>query len=176
MAGIEAVGLVLGGFSLIISAIEHYQTIEKLGKAFWKLRRQHREDNGRLEDCRLDYRMHMRQLLQPLVVEGRIEQAELELLVENLSSKGWINPEIDERLGQRLGERKKRYFENLNEMHDALKKLGRISRVDDEHFQMSLRRRDEVSRNPRCHYRHDANLKSRTAFVLLLHPQMCHTT
>jgi hypothetical protein len=145
MAGIEAVGLVLGGFSLVISAIEHYQTIEKMGKSFWKLRRQHREDIGRLEDCRLDYRMHMRLLLQPLVVEGMIEQAELELLIEDLSSKGWMNPEIDERLGQRLGERKKRYFENLTDLHDALKKLARISRVDDEHFQISLKRKSEVS-------------------------------
>jgi len=31
----------------------------------------------------------------------------------------------------------------LNELHDALKKLARISRVDDEHFQKSLRRKDE---------------------------------
>jgi hypothetical protein len=175
MSGIEAVGLVLGGFSLIISAIEHYQTVEKMGKAFWKLRRQHREDIGRLEDCRLDYRMHMRRLLQPLVVEGTIEQAELELLVEDLNSRKWINPEIDERLSQRVGERKKRYFENLNELHDALKRLARISRVDDEQFQKSLRRKTEVSLNARSRpNRRDADLKSRMAFVL--HPQMGRTT
>jgi len=145
MSGIEAVGLVLGSFSLIISAIEHYQAIEKMGKTFWKLRRQHREDVGRLEDCRLDFRMHMRLLLQPLVVEGTIEQAELELLVEDLSCKGWMNPEIDERLGQRLGEWKKRYFENLKELHGALKRLAKVSRVDDEPFQESLRRKTGVS-------------------------------
>ena len=174
MAGIEAVGLVLGGLSLVISAIEHYQTIEKMGKTFWKLRRQHREDVGRLEDCRLDFRMHMRLLLQPLVVEGTIEQAELELLVEDMSCKAWMSPEIDERLCQRLGERKKRYFENLTELHDALKKLAKVSRVDDEHFQAHLRRKMEVRLGSRSQGNGcDADLMRRTAIGVP--PQACRT-
>lgn len=174
MSGIEAVGLVLGGFSLIISAIEHYQTIEKMSNTFWKLRRQHREDIGRLEDCRLEYRMHLRLLLQPLVVEGTIEQAELELLVEDLRSKGWMNPNIDERLDQRLGERKKRYFENLHELQEALKRLAKVNRVDDEHFQASLMRKTEVSLVSRFHANgYDADQVGRRADKL--RPQMCHT-
>jgi hypothetical protein len=63
----------------------------------------------------------------------------------------------------------------LNELHDALKKLARISRVDDEQFQKSLRRKTEVSLNARSRpNRRDADLKSRMAFVL--HPQMGRTT
>lgn len=178
MAGIEAVGLVLGGFSLIISAIEHYQTMEKMSKTFWRVGLQHRRDTGRLEDCRLDYRSHMRLLLQPLVVEGTIEQAELELLVVDLNSKGWKNSEVDERLSQRLGERKKRYFENLTEMHNALKKLAKICMVDDEHFQASLARKAKVSLISSSHIDEcDADLVSRAAVGPVgLRQQMCHST
>lgn len=175
MAGVEAVGLVLGGFSLIISAMEHYQAIEKANRIFWKLRRQYREDIGRLEDCRLDYRTHMRLLLQPLVVEGTIEQVELELLIGDLSSKAWLNPEIDERLSQRLGERKKRYFENLNEMHDALKKLAKVSKVDDEHFQANLWRDHKASPASRS-YANGCDADHIDRMLVRTSPLMCLST
>jgi len=80
----------LGQLSLMISATEHRQIVEKISKIPWTLRCQHREDSKRLEDCRLNYRLHLNPLQQSFVVEG----------------KGWLyGPRIDRWLKRLLDRR-----------------------------------------------------------------------
>jgi len=140
----EAAGLVLGGFSLVISAMEHYATMEKLSRTWWKIRREHRRDLGRLRDCELMYRANMRTLLAPLELDGTIDSPQLELLLADLESTGWQEDEVDLVISKRLGERKERYFDNLREMSETMVKLGKVSRALDKGFQASLERDTQV--------------------------------
>jgi hypothetical protein len=144
----EAAGLVLGGFSVVISAMEHYTTMEKMSRTWWKIRREHRRDLGRLRDCELMYRANMRTLLAPLELDGTINSTQLELLLTNLDSTGWQEVEVDLVISKRLGERKERYFDNLREMSETMVKLGKVSRALDKGFQASLERDTQV----RCTY------------------------
>jgi hypothetical protein len=48
MSGIEVVGLVLGAFPLLVSAMEHYEGVQKVAGTFIKIRRAHRRDLGRV--------------------------------------------------------------------------------------------------------------------------------
>jgi hypothetical protein len=140
----EVAGLVLGGFSLVISAMEHYGTMEKMSRTWWKLKREHRKDLGRLRDCELMYRANMRTLLAPLRLDGTIDAAQLELLLADLESKGWQEHDVNDVLSKRLGERKERYFDNLREMQEIITKLAKVSMAQDTRFQASLARDKKV--------------------------------
>ncbi|GAB7328725.1 hypothetical protein MBLNU13_g00639t3 [Cladosporium sp. NU13] len=140
MAGIEVAGLVLGGFSLVISAMEHYGTMEKMSRTWWKLKREHKRDLGRLRDCELMYRANIRTLLAPLELDGTIDNLQLETLLADLGDNGWQDDDVDAVLVRRLGERKERYFENLREMNSAIVKLAKVSMALDKEFQKSLER------------------------------------
>jgi hypothetical protein len=140
----EAAGLVLGGFSLVISAMEHYATMEKMSRTWWKTKREHSKDLGRLRDCELMYRANMRTLLAPLEFDGTIDSSHLELLLTSLEDAGWRDQEVDRIISKRLGERKERYFDNLREMSETMVKLGKVSRALDKDFQASLERDTQV--------------------------------
>lgn len=129
----------------MISAMEHYATMEKMSRTWWKIKREHRRDLGRLRDCELMYRANMRTLLAPLELDGTIDSSQLELLLANLESTGWQEHEVDLVVSKRLGERKERYFENLREMSETMVKLGKVSRALDKDFQASLERDTQVS-------------------------------
>ena len=145
MAGIEVAGLVLGGFSLVISAMEHYGTMEKMSRTWWKLKREHKRDLGRLRDCELMYRANIRTLLAPLELDGTIDNIQLETLLADLGDNGWQDNDVDAVLVRRLGERKERYFENLREMNSTIVKLAKVSMALDKEFQRSLERGTQVS-------------------------------
>jgi hypothetical protein len=142
----EVAGLVLGGFSLVISAMEHYEAMEKMGRTWWKVKREYKRDLGRLRDCQLMYRAHTRTLLAPLELDGTIDSSQLEVLLANLESQVWQQGDIDKVISRRLGERKERYFDNLREMNDTIVKLGKASRALDKDFQASLERDTQVCR------------------------------
>jgi len=67
MSGIEVAGLLLGAFPLIISAMEHYEDIKKPTVIWWKIRRAHKRDYGKIKDCELAYMHQMELLLYPLL-------------------------------------------------------------------------------------------------------------
>lgn len=141
----EVAGLVLGGFSLVISAMENYGTLEKLGRKWRRTRQEHDIDVGRVRDCELMYRLNIKALLAPLKVDGLIASDELEVMLTNLKSDIWHAREVEEALHQRLGECRTRYFANLEEMSRTIMQLAGCSKVTDEKFQSSLRRMDKVS-------------------------------
>lgn len=86
----------------------------------------------------------MRTLLAPLELDGTIDSSQLELLLANLESAGWQEREVDLVISKCLGERKKRYFENLREMSETTLKLGKVSRALDKDFQASLKQDTQV--------------------------------
>lgn len=146
MSGFEVAGLVLGGFPLLISALEHYATMEELGRTWWRFRREYKKDLDRLGDVQLLYRGNMRTLLAPLEWDGTLDATQIELLLEDPASKEWCDPEVNAVVSRRLGEFRKRYLEILMEMKETVMKLATVSKVNDNRFQSSLNM-DKVSRS-----------------------------
>lgn len=128
----------------MISTMEHYATMEKMSRTWWKTKREHRRDLGRLRDCELMYRANMRTLLAPLELDGIIDPAHLELLLISLEDAGWQEHEVDRIISKCLGELKERCFDNLDEMSETMVKLGKVSRALDKDFQASLERDTQV--------------------------------
>ena len=56
MSGVEIVGLLLGAFPLCISAMEHYEEMRKVAGTFFKIRRAHKKDLGKIKDCQLMFK------------------------------------------------------------------------------------------------------------------------
>jgi hypothetical protein len=151
MAGLEVAGLVLGGFALVVSAMENASTMEKLGRKWTRAHQEHKRDLGRLRDCELNYRLNMRRLLAPFELNNTLDSTTVELMLTDLDSSGWCTQDVDDVLCRRLGECKERYFANLQEMNQTIVKLGKLSMATDEHFQSYLGKGKKVRRVYSCH-------------------------
>lgn len=144
MSGIEIAGLALGAFPLLISAMEHYEEVKKVSSMWWRIKRTHKRDLGRVKDCQLKFRLNLKELLIPLIMDGVVSKGEYESLLANPGGAGWKEAQVEDALGERLAECHTRYVEILIEMVETMGKLSKECRVDDAEFQDTLRRRGEV--------------------------------
>ena len=135
MSGIEIAGLIVGALPLMISAMEHYEETRRMTVTWWKIRRAHRRDLGRLRYCRLKFQLNMKDLLLPLVIDGIIKQDDCSTFLSSPSDPGWNRAEVQEALDDRLCDCRIRYLEVLGEMELAIKKLAKAAMVDDQKFQ-----------------------------------------
>jgi hypothetical protein len=131
MSGIEVAGLVLGAFPLLISALEHLVKLRRF-------RRECQKDLNRLQDIQLVYRESMRTLLVPLQYDGTLDATQIELLLDDPSSQGWSDSDVQDEVSRRLGNFKDSYFQGLQDMNRTILKLAKESKVDDDRFQSSL--------------------------------------
>lgn len=145
MSGIEVAGLLLGAFPLVISAMEHYEDVKKVSSTWWRIKRAHKKDLGRVKDCHLKFRLNLKELLLPLVLDGVVNTGEYESLLANPGGAGWKEDHVESALGERLTECHTRYVETLKDMIETMGRLSRACRVEDADFQDVLRRRGEVS-------------------------------
>ena len=138
MSGIEALGLLLGAFPLCVSAMEHYEETRRVAGTFMKIRRAHRRDLGKIKDCRLLFKLNLKELLLPLLNEDIIDKIEYELLLLHPGGPAWKNDHVDLALRERLGECHDRYLEILAEMRDTMVELSDSVNVNDAQFQQRL--------------------------------------
>ena len=147
MSGVEIVGVLLGAFPLCIAAMEHYEDTRKVAGTFFKIRRAHRKDLGKVKDCRLMFRLNLKELLIPLLADETVNQLEYEVLLANPGGPAWRDHHVDIALAERLGECHGRYIEILQEMQDTMALLCEVSRVDDEQFQKLLQAKQHNTTN-----------------------------
>jgi len=139
MSGLEILGVILGAFPLAISAMEHYEECKKVAGTFYKIRRAHRKDFGRVKDCQLKFRLNMKELLLPLLADDLVTKVEYEQLLASPGGPGWQEDHVEESLAERLGDCHERYLEILKEMEETMVLLCKATRVDDEQFQALLK-------------------------------------
>ncbi|GIZ45823.1 hypothetical protein CKM354_000897400 [Cercospora kikuchii] len=144
MSGIEIAGLVLGAFPLIISSLEHYESTKKYTITWWRIRRAHRRDLGRVKNCEVQYKLHMTELLIPLRLEGVISEQEFEDLLADSRGNGWQRSEVQEALHHRLADARDRYLAVLQELDEAITRLAKATFVDDVSFQAKLQATNDV--------------------------------
>ncbi|KAK3641617.1 hypothetical protein LTR56_011219 [Elasticomyces elasticus] len=138
MSGVEIVGLVFGVLPLIISAMEHYESVKNQSK-FWRMIKQkHKRACGRVIDCQLALEAQLEQLLDPLLRDHVVDEAQYDDMLANPGAAGWQRPEVQEALLEHLANRHSRYMEVLQEMEKVTTQLCKSCRVDDPQFQRLL--------------------------------------
>lgn len=145
MSGLEVLGIILGAFPLAISAMEHYEESKKVAGTFYKIRRAHRKDFGRVKDCQLKFRLNMKELLLPLLADDIVTKIEYEQLLAFPGGPEWQEDHVEESLAERLGDCHERYIEILKEMEETMVLLCKATKVDDEQFQ-ALHKSQDVSK------------------------------
>lgn len=150
MSGVEIVGLVLGAFPLVISAMEHYEKDSKKAKDWWRIRRSYKKDLGKVKDCQLRFRLNLKELLLPLLAEDIVNRVEYEQLLANPGGSGWKDDHVESALSERLSDCRERYMEILEEMVETMAGLCKAAKVDDPQFQELLKEPQKVSRSPLC--------------------------
>jgi len=147
MSGIEVAGLVLGAFPLFISAMEHYEHTKKVTTTWWRIKRAHRKDLGRIKDCQLKFKLNLKELLLPLVHDGVVNRDEYETLLANPGSDDWNEGHVEDALRDRLSDCHGRYLETLQEMGETMTRLSRECRVDDVDFQAVMNTKGKVGQS-----------------------------
>jgi len=140
MSGLEVVGLILAVFPLMISGMEHYEGTKNTAVTWWKIKRAHRRDCGKLDIVRLEYRFVIRDLLEPLVLDGTITQTKREALLEGPSGSSWLDADVQNAVEERLGTTKATFLEVVRELNQLLVGLAEATKVTDPHFQAVLKR------------------------------------
>ncbi|KAK0935026.1 hypothetical protein LTR29_013440 [Friedmanniomyces endolithicus] len=139
MSGVEVVlGLVLGGIPLCISAMEHYADFKKVTGTFIDIRRQHGKDLRRVKLCELQFRLHLKQLLLPLLNDGIVDKPEYAELLLAPGGDGWKEKHVGEALEKRLDEGHQYYVETLKGMVATVAQLCKETYVNDQRFQDQL--------------------------------------
>ncbi|WPB02465.1 uncharacterized protein RHO25_007101 [Cercospora beticola] len=138
MSGIEIAGLVLGAFPLLISAMENYEETRKVTSTWWRVKRAHKRDIGKIKDCQLKFRLNLKELLLPLVHDGTVNRGQYERLLANPGGHGWKEDRVEDALRIRLSECHDRYVEMLLDILELMARLSKECRVDDAKFQAGL--------------------------------------
>ncbi|KAK6424120.1 hypothetical protein LTR95_016434 [Oleoguttula sp. CCFEE 5521] len=141
MSGIEAVGIVLGAFPLLVSCFEHYEDVRTVAGTFYKIRRAHKKDLGRIKDCQLRFKLNLKELLLPLLVDDIVSRLEYEQLLADPGGSCWKDSDVTEALQGRMKECHERYFEILGDMEETMAALCRATKVDDLKFQAMVQDR-----------------------------------
>jgi hypothetical protein len=119
--------------------MEYYEEMRRVAGTFMKIRRAHRRDLGKIKDCRLLFKLNLKELLLPLLVDEVIDKIEYELLLLHPGGPAWKNNHVDLALQERLGECHDRYLEILAEMRDTMVELCDSVNVNDAQFQQRLK-------------------------------------
>lgn len=144
MSGVEVAGLVLGAFPLLISAMENYEETKKVTSTWWRVKRAHKRDIGKIKDCQLKFRLNLKELLLLLVHDGVVNQGDYERLLADPGGQGWKEDHVEDALRGRLSECHERYVEVLQDILELMARLSKECRVDDANFQAGLKAKSQV--------------------------------
>jgi len=140
MSGFEVAGLVLGAFSITITALEKY---EKKARSFVRIREQWKACWSDLRLHRVTFSSHLKQLLLPLVADD----AKIETLMANPGGESWKDPSFAAQLETRLGESYSLYLEYISGLAHVMDQLNKELGFDSDPVQERLHA--QVSRHLR---------------------------
>lgn len=128
MSGIEIAGLVLAGFPLIVTALEHYRSCFEPLQDWWKFETEFSKFMNDLEFEQNRFDMALEKLLSPFIASD----FQMNQLLQNRDGTAWEEPALQFQLSQRLGRSCEIFMFIVKDMHselEALKKRLRIEKV-----------------------------------------------
>ena len=132
MSGFEVVGVVLGGFPLLVSALEHWQSGARMLQNWWQFEREYQKSLMDINHQQLIFRQNLEECLLPLVADDD----QVELLLADPTGPGWSVPEPKEKLEKRLSKPAyEQYKETVAAMKVVMNELqGMAKKVQPEHM------------------------------------------
>ncbi|KAF2249995.1 hypothetical protein BU26DRAFT_404863, partial [Trematosphaeria pertusa] len=119
MSGLEIAGVLLGAFPLIISGLEHWRDVAKVGGFFWKVRKEYTKCRSDVQFHEILYKRNLKELLLPIVSDAD----EVGRLVRDPGGRGWKDKTLQDRLEARLQESYKVYMDIIAEMNETAGEL-----------------------------------------------------
>jgi hypothetical protein len=119
MSGIEIAGIVLGGFPLLISALEHYRDGAEAFSDFLNFKHVYKKCRRDVKYLQLCFEGTLKDCLLPLVVDDDA----LGRLVSDPLGKEWKDQSLETLLKKRLPESYGLYMEMIEEINDIMAKL-----------------------------------------------------
>lgn len=119
MSGVEVVGILLGAFPLVISAIEHYDDMLEPTKAFLKFGFHLERLRSQLRTLYTSFQLTTNALLQPLVDEEKLDD-----MIENTNSLHWHDQSIVQSLKARLHRGYDDYIDMMNKVQNTVLELA----------------------------------------------------
>jgi hypothetical protein len=134
MSGLEIAGVLLGTFPLIISGLEHWREVAKVGGFFWRVRKEYTKCRSDVQFHEIVYKRNLKELLLPIVKDAD----EVTRLVGDPGGKGWSNKALQERLEERLQESYSLYMEIIGDMNETAQELRKTLSLDKTSVQSRL--------------------------------------
>ncbi|KAJ4350325.1 uncharacterized protein N0V89_008946 [Didymosphaeria variabile] len=134
MNGLEVAGVVLGAFPLLISGIEHWRDVAKVGGFYWWIRKEHTRCQRDCQFHEILYKNNLRELLLPLIPHAN-QVAEL---IADPGGQRWGDMALQERLEGRLHESYQLYQSIIAEMNEITEDLKKELCLDKEIVQNRL--------------------------------------
>ena len=145
MSGLEVAGVLLGAFPLIISGLEHWRDVAKVGGFFRQIRKAYTACRSDVEYYGILYKRNLKGLLLPIVNDAD----EVTRLVDDPGGKGWSSNVLQERLERRLQESYNLYMEIIYEMNNTVEKLQKELGLDKTSVKSKLAPPQEPKKQPR---------------------------
>ena len=135
MSGIEAAGIALGVFPIILSALEKYRESAEVVGDWWKFKRKYVKCKRDVEYLQFCLSSNLEQLLLPLVCDDD----QIEALMKDPGGAGWEEQELDSGLRERLPNAYEAYLDSINEINHVLKKLKQELGLDKDYLDETMR-------------------------------------
>ena len=141
MSGIEAAGLALAIFPIVLTALENYrETAEVIGD-WWKFKRKYIKCKRDVEYYQIAFESNLKQLLLPLICDDD----QIGILMSNPGGVGWFEEELDTKLRERLPNAYEAYLDSVNEINGVMRKLTHELGLDKENLDARLVSKKTVS-------------------------------
>ncbi|PGG95724.1 hypothetical protein GX51_08147 [Blastomyces parvus] len=134
MSGIEIAGVLLATFPLIISGLEHWRDVAKVGGYLWRVREGYKKCLRDVQLYEIVYKRNLQELLMPMVAD----EEEVKHLIEHPGSQEWRSPDMQNHLEGRLQESYSLYMEIISEMNRTAQELSRELSFDKTALQDKL--------------------------------------
>jgi hypothetical protein len=138
MSGFEIAGVVLGAFPLIISGLENWHNVAKVGKLLIKTRVEYTNCLGDVKYYQIWYKRTLEELLRQIVND----EDEVGRLVGDPGGKDWSSQALQDRLEGRLQESYYLYMDIINRMNEITKNLRSELCLDSATIQSKLAPRE----------------------------------
>ena len=134
MSGFEIPGVVCGAFPLIISGLEHWRDVAKVGGFYWRIRKEHSKCRSDILFHEILYKRNLEDLLLPLVNEPD----DVTRLISNPGGERRKDKTMQDRLKQRLKESYELYMDVVLELEETAQNFKKELAIEDLNVQTKL--------------------------------------
>jgi hypothetical protein len=135
MSGFEVAGILLAVFPLIISALENWRDVSKVGNFFWRIRKEYGKCRHDMLYHEILYRRNLQELLLPIIND----RDEVDRLLSEPGGQAWSSKAIQDGLQERLQtESYELYMTIIGEMNEVALHLRKQLSIDDPDVQSRL--------------------------------------